>query len=101
MGDVDLPGALEDAGARNDEAALAHGAPVDEGRRVARDENEDLSRVAETVVADRHPADDVRRDVVEEDQPERNPAEQVQSQIALCRNRGGHGWSLSLRPGRR
>src|SRR6202008_564525 len=39
--DVDLPGALEDAGGGDDEAALLHGAAVNEGRRVAGNEDED------------------------------------------------------------
>ena len=86
--DIDLPGALQDAGARDDEAALAHRAAVDEGRGIAGDEDEDLGRVAEAVIADGEPGDDVVRDMVEEDQPEREPAEQVEPQVASGR---GHG----------
>ena len=80
--DVDLPGALQDARARDDEAALAHGAAIDEGRGVAGDEDEDFGGVAEAVVADGEPGDDVVRNVIEEDQPERQPAKQVEPQIA-------------------
>ena len=82
MRHVDLPRAFPDAGRRDDEAALQHGAAVDEGRGVAGDEDEDLGGVAEAVIADGEPGDDVVRNVVEEDQPERQPAEQIEPQIA-------------------
>ena len=45
--DVDLPRPLQDARAGDDEAALEHGAAVDEGRGVAGYEDEDFGRVAE------------------------------------------------------
>ena len=83
MRDIDLPGALEDARAGDDKAAIAHRAAIDEGGGVAGNEDEDLGGVAEAVIADRHPADDVGRDMVEKDQPEREPAEKIEPQIAI------------------
>ena len=70
-------------------AALLHRAAVDEGRRVAGDEDEDLGRVGEAVIADRHPVDDVRRDMVDENQPEREAAKQVEPQVVVRLERLG------------
>ena len=76
-------GALQFFGrARHHDAAVVHLAAVDERRRVAGDEDEDLGRVAEAVIADGDPAHDVRRDVVEKDQPQREPAKQVEAEVA-------------------
>ena len=81
--DVDLPGALEHAGAGDDEAVLAHGAAIDEGRGVAGDEDEDFGGVGKAVIADGDPAHRIGRNVVEEDQPEREAAKQIKPQIAF------------------
>ena len=83
MRHIDLPGALEHAGGGDDEAVRLHGAAIDEGRGVAGDEDEDLGGVAETVIADGDPAHRIGRNMVEEDQPEREPAEQIKPQIAF------------------
>src|SRR5262249_51615979 len=82
VGDVDLPSAPQDVGARDDEPAFAHFLAVHEGSGITGDEDEDFSCVAEAVVADGAPGDQVRRDMVEEDQPYRDPAEQIEPQIA-------------------
>ena len=86
VGHIDLPGPLQDARAGDDEAALHHGAAIDESRRVAGNEDEDFGRVAEAVVADGEPGDDVVRHVIEKDQPEREPAKQIEPQIASGRH---------------
>ena len=97
---VDLPRPPQDAGARDDEAALAHFLAVDEGGGVAGDEDEDFGRVAEAVVAERDPGHEVRRNVVEEDQPERDPAEQIEPQVASSGDhRGMHSSDLSYGDG--
>ena len=85
VGHVDLPGPLQNARARDDKAALDHGAAIDEGRGIAGNEDEDFGGVAEAVIADREPGDDVVWNVIEEDQPERQPAKQVEPQIASGR----------------
>src|SRR5262249_56570154 len=82
VGDVDLPGPPQDAGAGEDEAAFAHFLAVDEGGGVAGDEDENLGRVAEAVVADGGPGHEVRRNIVDEDQPERDPQTPDEPQIA-------------------
>ena len=60
MRDVDLPDPLEDARGGDDEALLQHRAAIDERRGVAGNENEDFRGVAEAVIADREPGQDVR-----------------------------------------
>jgi hypothetical protein len=89
MGDIDLPGPAQDAGAGDDQAALAHGAAVDEGCGVAGNEDEDLGSVAKAEVADGDPAHDVGGDMVEIDEPQGHPAEQVEAQITSGRHYGG------------
>ena len=81
--DIDLPRALEHAGAGDNEPVLAHGAAIDEGRSIARDEDENLGRVAEAVIADGDPTHRIGGNVVEEDQPEGDASEQVKPQIAF------------------
>ena len=88
MRDVDLPCALEHPRGGNDETMLLHRTAVDKGRGIAGDENENLGRVAEAIVADGNPADRIGRNVIEEDQPEREAAEQIKPEIAFGRNRG-------------
>ena len=80
---IDLPGPLEHAGAGDDEAVLAHGAAIDEGRSIAGNEDEDLGRIAEAVIADGDPAHCIGRNVVEKDQPESDTAKQVKPKIAF------------------
>ena len=60
--------------AGDDEASVAHGAAVDERRGIAGDENKNLSGVAEPEVTDGEPVHDIRRDMIEENQPERDAA---------------------------
>ena len=85
--DVDLPGAPQHARARDDEAALAHGAAIDESRGVAGNEDEDLGRVGKAVIADGEPVHDVLGNVVEKNQPQRDAAEQIEPQVAFASER--------------
>ena len=92
---VDLPGAPEDIGGCHHEAALAHQGPVDEPGRVAEYENDDFRGVAEAVAANGESAHHRRGQLVQEQQPERKPAEEIEPQIALDRNDGAHQSDLS------
>ena len=65
------------------EAGLLHGPAVDERRGIAGDENEDLGRVAEAVIAQRQPGQQIGRQVVDEDQPQRQAAKQIEPQFAF------------------
>src|SRR5215468_8573603 len=91
MRDIDLPCALEDSGACDDDAAVAHRAAVNECRGIARDEYEDLGCIAESIIAYGDPADDVRRNMVEKNEPQREAAEQVEAQVAFDRYCDGGG----------
>ena len=97
MRGVDLPGAAQDPGRGQHEAALVHRPAVDERRRIAGDEYEDLGGVAEAVVADGDPADRVRGNMIEKDQPERQPAKQIEPHVAL----GGDGGGRTVGPAHR
>ena len=88
MGDINLPCALEHPGLGDNETVLLHRATINESRGVAQDEHLNLGRVAEAVVADGNPAYGVGRNVIEENQPERKAAEQIEPEIAFGRNRG-------------
>src|SRR4029450_3040314 len=86
MGDVYLPGSPQDVGAGDEKAAFAHFPAVDEGGGVTGDEDENFSCVAKAVIADGAPSNQVRGDMVEEDQPKRDRGEKIEPQIAS----GGH-----------
>ena len=58
-----------DRDSRAEELASADHLTVEIGIGISGNENEYLRGVAEAVVADREPADDIRRNVIEEDQP--------------------------------
>jgi hypothetical protein len=87
--DIELPHPLHQLCCADQEAALQHHLRVDERCGVAGDEDEQVGRVAEAVVAGRHPGDDVVRNVVEEDRPVGDPAKQVQAQIAATGRENG------------
>ena len=94
MRDIDLPDPAQDARGRDHEAGLQHRAAVDEGGGVAGDEDEDFGGVGKAVIADGEPGQDVGRQMVDEDQPQRQPAKQVEPQFALAGRRqrdGGRG----------
>src|SRR6266852_4409991 len=82
--------------ARNHEAAVAHFPAIDECSGIARHEDEDFGCVAETVIADGDPGDQIGRNMIEENQPERDPAEQIKPKIASGGDhRGMHRSDLS------
>jgi hypothetical protein len=81
--DIDLPDPAQDARGRDHEAGLQHGAAVNERRGIAGDEDEDFGGVAEAVIAEREPGQDIVRQMVDEDQPQRQPAKQIEPQLAL------------------
>ena len=88
MGSVELPAALEHLHGHVDEAALFQRAAVDQCGGVARDEDEDLGGVAEAEVAESDLPDAAGRDVVDEDEPQRQAPEEVQPQVARRLDRG-------------
>ena len=89
VGRVELPAALEHLHGHVDEAALFQRTAIDQCGRVARDEDEDLGGVAEAEVAEGDLPDAAGRDVVDEDEPQRQAPEEVQPQVARRLDRGG------------
>src|SRR6478752_9161921 len=87
MRDINLPCALEHARGSDNKTILLHRAAIDKGGGIPGYEDENLGRVAEPIVTDGNPTDRVRRDVIEENQPEREAAEQIKPEIAFRRNR--------------
>ena len=85
MRQIDLPDPPHDARGRDQPAGFLHGAAIHERRGVAGDENENLGGVAESVTADREPGQNIGRDMVDEDQPQRQAAEQIDPQFPLGR----------------
>ena len=69
--------------------AAAHRRTVDEAGEITGDENEELGGVAETVIAQRQPADEVLGDMVEKDHPLTDASKQVEPQVALGGTQGG------------
>jgi hypothetical protein len=57
-----------------------------ESRGVTGDEDENLGGVAEAVIADGDPAHRVGGNVVEENEPQRDAAKQIETQIAFGGN---------------
>ena len=82
MRDIDLPGSPQDLRTRYHEAALAHLPAIHECRGIARYEHEDLGRIAEAVIADGDPGNEIGGNMVEKNQPQRDPAEQIEPEIA-------------------
>src|SRR5271165_2506019 len=83
MGDIDLPGPPQNMCTRDHEAAFAHFAAIDERSCIARHEDKDFGCVAETVIANGDPGDQVGGNVIEKNQPKCDPAEQIEPQIAF------------------
>src|SRR5262249_39627684 len=74
---------------------LAHQRAVHEPGRIAEYQNDDFGCVTEAVVADGHEAHDRRGQLIQEQQPERKPAEKIEPEIALDQNDGAHVSDLS------
>src|SRR5262249_31626125 len=72
---------------------LQHGGAVDEAGRVARNEHEHFGGVAETVIPECDPADDVEWNMVEKNYPEPESAEQIEPKVTSKKGRK-HGQSF-------
>ncbi len=83
--DIDLPSPLDQAGGADHGAALEHHARIDEGCRVAGDEDEQIGGVAEAEVLLGNPIHRVVRDMVEIDRPVGEATQQVQTIVAATR----------------
>jgi hypothetical protein len=82
MGDIELPDPLGQPSRADDEAAFQHHPGIDEGGGVAGNEDEQVGGVTEPVIAGGDPVHDVVGNVVEVDRPVRDPAKQVEPEVA-------------------
>jgi len=82
MGDIELPDALGQPGGADDEAAVQHHPRIDEGGGVSGNENEQVGGVAEPVIAGGDPVHDIVWNVIQIDRPVRDPAKQVEPEVA-------------------
>ncbi len=82
VGDVELPDPLGQACGADEEAAFDHHPGVDERGGIAGNENEEVGGVAETVIPRGDPVHDVVGNVVQKNRPVRDPAKQVEPEIA-------------------
>ena len=89
VGDIELPDALGQPRGADDEAAFQHHPGIDEGGGIAGNENEQVGGVAEPVIAGGDPVHDVVGDVVQVDRPVRDPAKQVEPEVASFFWQGG------------
>jgi hypothetical protein len=85
MGDVELPGALQQALGGGEELPAGHRRTVDEAGGVSGNEHKELGGVAEAKIAQRQPADDVVGNVIEENHPLSDAPHQIKPQIPLGR----------------
>ena len=60
---------------------------VDVAGEIAGNEHEEFGGVAEAVISQRQPGNDVVRNVIEEDHPQPHAAEQIEPEVTLDRNR--------------
>src|SRR5205807_215042 len=88
MGHVELPYAAKEQGRAGNETLPRHSAPVHECRGVSGDEDKDIRRIAEAVIASREPRNGVVGNVVQEDRPISEPPEQIETQIPATRRVG-------------
>ena len=89
MGDIELPDALGQPRGADDEAAVQHHPGIDKGGGIAGDENEQVGGVAEAVIAGRDPVHDVVGNMIQIDRPVRDPAKQVEPEVASFFGQGG------------
>src|SRR3954454_1284937 len=84
MSHVNLPDPIEYFGGSDDRPLLEHCPAIDEGRRISRYKNENLGGVAEADRLNGKIAQDISRNMVDEDQKECDPAKKIKSQVASC-----------------
>src|SRR3978361_1281384 len=80
VSDVQLPYPLHQPLGGGEKMAAAHRGPIDEAGEIAGDEHEELGGVTEAVIAQRQPADDVVRNMVEKNHPLPDAAKQIEPQ---------------------
>src|SRR5258708_36147034 len=83
VGKVHLPGPHHQPLGGGEKMATAYNRTVDEPGEIARNEHEELGSIAEAVIAQGQPGNDVVRNVIEEDHPQPDAAEEIEPKVAL------------------
>ena len=84
IGGVELPRALEYPGCSDEGAAFKHHSAVVGERDVARNEDEQISGAAESVISGRDQVDHIVGNVIEEYRPVRQSQKQIEPEIAIA-----------------
>src|ERR1700753_4020589 len=85
MGDIHLDHPLPQPLQRRQEMTGLDDRSVNEAREIAGNENEEFGCVAEAVIAQRQPGNDVMRDMIEKDHPQPDASEKIEPEVALDR----------------
>src|SRR5258708_4346782 len=83
VGNVHLPGPHHQPLGGGEKMATAYNGTVDEPGEIAGNEHEELGSIAEAVIAQGQPGNDVVRNVIEENHPQPHAAEQIEPEVAL------------------
>src|SRR5260221_7639523 len=83
VGNVHLPGPHHQPLGGGEKMATAYNRTVDEPGEIAGNEHEELGCVAEAVIAQGQPGNDVVRNVIEENHPQPHAAEEIEPEVAL------------------
>ncbi len=97
--DIQRPGALQRVRRGIYPAVPVHRTPVSQAGAVPGEQHEDLGRIAKGEVAEAEPVDPVGGDVVGEDPPQRDPAEEIHPHVAASTYQLACCPSASRRPG--
>jgi hypothetical protein len=81
VGDIHLPGPRPEPLGGSQQIAGADDRPVDVAGEIAGNEHEEFGGVAEAVIAQRQPGHDVVRNVIEEDHPQAEAAEEIEPKV--------------------
>ena len=88
---IELPSSLQDWDCGCRQPVMPRHLAVEVGIGAARNEYEDSHRVTETTISAGDPTDDIRGNVIEKNQPERQAPDQVEPQIAYNKDWPHHG----------
>ena len=87
VGDVQVPSPHQQPFGGGEKIAGANYRTVDVAGQIAGNEHEEFGGVAEAVIAQRQPGNDVVRNVIEENHPQPDAAEEIESKVTLDRFR--------------
>ncbi len=83
MGNVHLPDARPQPLEGGEKITAADDRAVDVAGQIAGNEHEELGGIAEAVIAQGQPGNEIVRNVIEEDHPQPHAAEEIEPEVAL------------------